>query len=189
MPPVDTGRNYLWKVNAKKKSAPGLHVNLPVLRSASSQLRFLVSALHSPLLQPAWQIKVNKRQLLKYGDEPQSLWLTFYFSSDTHLELLFFVCHLDQPFLQQTLHSLNVLFLLPRTAQEARSVNIYSFMEFNSKRIFLKIILCVRGPLYTSFFFFFLKFLFIHTFSETGPMSVGREPAWVQSKADGGRER
>lgn len=48
--------------------------------------------------------------------------------------------------------------------------------------------MCTWPFIHVFFFIFFLKFLFIHTFSETGPMSVGRQPAWVQSKADGGRE-
>lgn len=51
------------------------------------------------------------------------------FFSGAHLELLFLICHLNQSFLQQALHSFHVLLLLPHTIQEGESVNIYSFME------------------------------------------------------------
>lgn len=96
---------------------------------------------------------------LKYADNPQSLRFSFCFWSDKHLELLFFVCHLNQPFLQQTLHSFHVLFLLPHTAQECGSVSIHSFMEFNSTSIYIYILFyCVHGPQNTSqLIFYFLS--------------------------------
>lgn len=66
----------------------------------------------------------------------------FSFFPDAHLELLFLICHLNQSFLQQALHSFHVLLLLPHTMQEGESVNIYSFYGTE----YIAIILCVPGP-------------------------------------------
>lgn len=66
----------------------------------------------------------------------------FSFFSDAHLELLFLICHLNQSFLQQALHSFHVLLLLSHTMQEGESVNIYSFYGTE----YIAIILYVHGP-------------------------------------------